>query len=438
MNTALGDSSSVTDLLRVSGSTSGNTGVQITNSGGLGAQTTGDGIKLIEVAGASNGQFTQAGKVEAGAYQYTLYKGGVGADAADGNWYLRSTLEMPVEEDRGASAGTGNMPPAEQPVAYRPATVGYVMLPQLAAQYGFQILGRLDQRVGDVPNVEHEAGVKDNGVWGRIYAWNAQTETSSRFSADTRNAFVQFGKDWTVSAPATGGTSHAGITATFGNGSARFDDLPRGDYGLTTATGSAEMQVQALGAYFTRYLSDGSYSDSVLQVSHYHNRYDDKQGNTPGQNGFSIAVSEEIGKPFQIGTLPLAFEPQAQIAYQYLHLNGFSDNVSAISSTTSNALRGRVGFRLFRPDMQNASGTSTATPYLSANVLHDFLAPGRTVVGGTPLSADFARTWVDAGIGITMTFGKRSEVHAAIDYAHNLGGQNSHSINANAGYRYSW
>jgi outer membrane autotransporter protein len=88
--------------------------------------------------------------------------------------------------------------------------------------------------------------------------------------------------------------------------------------------------------------------------------------------------------------------------------------------------------------MLNANGSSTATPYLTANKLHDFLSPGQTVVGGTPISADLAGTWVDAGIGVTATFGKRSEFHAAIDYSHNLGGQNSHSINANAGYRYSW
>jgi outer membrane autotransporter protein len=312
------------------------------------------------------------------------------------------------------------------------------MQPQLAAQYGFQVLGRLDQRVGDVPALERAAGEKDNGLWGRIYAWNAQTETSSRFSADTRDVFVQFGKDWTLSSSATGGSSHAGLTATFGYASAQFDDLLRGEYGLATGTGSAQMQAQSLGAYFTRYLSNGSYSDSVLQVTHYHNRYDDNQGNTPGQNGFSIGVSEEIGRPFQIGTLPLAFEPQAQFAYQYMHLNPFSDNVSSISSTTSNALRGRVGFRLFRPDMLNADGTSTATPYLTANILHDFLSPGQTVVGGTPISPDLARTWVDAGIGVTATFGKRGEFHAAVDYSHNLGGQSSHSVNANAGYRYSW
>ncbi|WP_052420837.1 autotransporter family protein [Paraburkholderia ferrariae] len=446
MNTALGDSSSVTDLLHVAGSTSGSTGVQVTNTGGLGAQTTGDGIKLVQVDGASNGQFTQAGTVQAGAYEYTLYKGGVGADASSGNWYLRSTLEeappsppQGPDGDGGSSPPVTNvLPPADAPVAYRPATVGYVMTPQLDANYGFATLGRLDQRVGDVPGAERQSGSNTHGVWGRVYAWNAQSDALDRFSADTRSAFVQFGNDWTLSAPATGGSAHAGITATFGNASATFSDLLRGDAGRDTATGSVETQVQALGGYFTRYLANGLYSDSVAQVSHYHNRYDDNGGNTPGQGGYSLAISEEVGRPFQIASLPLAIEPQAQLAWQYMHLNAFSDNVSAISSTVSNALRGRIGFRMFTDAMANASSTSTIRPYVSANVLHDFLAPGQTTVGESPFNVNFARSWMEVGLGINATFGKRGAFYAAVDYNHNLGGQTAHGVTGNAGYRYSW
>ncbi|WP_322011918.1 autotransporter outer membrane beta-barrel domain-containing protein [Paraburkholderia sp. J12] len=443
MNTDLGDSSSVTDLLHVSGSTSGSTGVQVNNTGGLGAQTTGDGIKVVQVDGASNGQFNQVGKVQAGAYEYTLYKGGVGADASSGNWYLRSTLEsepsQAPDEDSGSTSPAANvLPPAAAPVAYRPGTVGYVMTPQLDANYGFATLGRLDQRVGDVPDAERQSGSNANGVWGRVYAWNTESDALGRFSADARSAFVQFGKDWTLSTPATEGSAHAGITATFGNASANFSDALRSDAGLDTATGSVETQVQALGGYFTRYLANGLYSDSVAQVSHYHNRYDDNGGNTPRQDGFSLAVSEEVGRPFQIAGLPVAIEPQAQLVYQYMHLGAFSDDVSSISSTVTNALRGRIGFRIFTDAMANASGTSTVRPYVTANVLHDFLVPGQTVVGGTPFNANFTRTWMEMGLGIAATFGKRGALYSAVDYNHNLGGQTAHGVTGNVGYRYGW
>ncbi|HEX3380043.1 MAG TPA: autotransporter outer membrane beta-barrel domain-containing protein [Paraburkholderia sp.] len=439
MNTALGDSSSTTDLLHVQGATSGSTGVQVVNAGGLGAQTAGDGIMMVQVDGASNGAFTQTRRIEAGAYEYTLYKGGVGTDAANGNWYLRSTLEndqSPADVPTIDDTRSATEDPA--PLAYRPGTVGYVMTPQLNAGYGFSMLGTLHQRVGDVPGAVRPSQTNTDGVWGRIDGQTLRADAMNRFSADSRSLFAQFGKDWTVASSDKGGSTHAGVTLSVGSASADFSDSLRSLAGLDTSTGSVQTQMQSIGGYWTRYLADGTYSDSVAQVAHYHNRYDDSAGNTPGQNGFSIAASQEIGKPFQLSQLPIAFEPQAQLAYQYMNLRGFSDNVSAVSGTTINSLRGRIGFRLFRADMENESQTSTATPYVTANVLHDFLAPGQTVVGGTPFDAGFSRTWLDVGAGVTVAYGKRGELYASAGYLRNLGGQRREGATGNAGFRYSW
>jgi type V secretory pathway adhesin AidA len=87
---------------------------------------------------------------------------------------------------------------------------------------------------------------------------------------------------------------------------------------------------------------------------------------------------------------------------------------------------------------QHQCGRSKARPYLTANVLHDFFAPGQTTVGETPFNVNFARTWMEVGLGITATFGKRGELYAAIDYNHSLGGQTAHGVTGHAGYRYSW
>ena len=69
----------LTDRLVVAGGTSGDTSVTVTNVGGTGAPTV-EGIKIIDVGGASEGQFTLVGDYEiAGqqavvgdAYAYTL------------------------------------------------------------------------------------------------------------------------------------------------------------------------------------------------------------------------------------------------------------------------------------------------------------------------------------------------------------------------------
>ncbi|WP_291406243.1 autotransporter outer membrane beta-barrel domain-containing protein, partial [Devosia sp.] len=98
IETVLGGDSSATDLLVVTGDTSGSTNVRVINFGGTGAQTT-EGIKIVDVGGASNGVFSLLGDYEfdgqqtvvAGAYGYRLYQNGP-SGPPDGNWYLRSTL----------------------------------------------------------------------------------------------------------------------------------------------------------------------------------------------------------------------------------------------------------------------------------------------------------------------------------------------------------
>lgn len=447
MHTELGDSSSATDWLHVQGATSGNTNMQVVNAGGIGAQTTGNGILMVQVDGASNGTFAQAGKIEAGAFQYTLYKGGVGADGANGNWYLRSTLEVPPgESDSGEDqrqpsdgAGSGTSPAAgDAPLAYRPGAVGYAMAPQLAANYGFTMLGTLHQRVGDVPNAGEPSNTTAEGVWGRVNGASLQAGAMHRFSASSQSFFAQFGKDWTLTRGTDTGSTHAGVTLTLGAASADFADSARSLAGLGTATGSVSTQMQGVGGYWTRYLRDGSYADSVAQITRYHNQYGDINGNSPGQTGLGVVISEELGKPFQIAQLPIAFEPQAQLSYQYLHLNGFSDAVSAVSGTTTNALRGRIGFRLFGMDGATQWEAANVTPYLTANVQHDFLPQGQTVVGETPFNAGFSRTWFDIGLGVTATFKQHSQLHAAVNYLQRVDGQRMHGVIGNVGYRYRW
>ncbi|MBW2956051.1 autotransporter outer membrane beta-barrel domain-containing protein, partial [Hafnia paralvei] len=91
-NTVLGDDSSATDKLIVTGDTSGDTGVSVKNAGGVGDKTL-NGIELISVGGQSDGTFTQEGRIVAGAYDYSLVRG---KGNNSGNWYLTSQTD-PVD-----------------------------------------------------------------------------------------------------------------------------------------------------------------------------------------------------------------------------------------------------------------------------------------------------------------------------------------------------
>lgn len=84
LNTVLGNSASASDRLVVQGDSSGASVLRISNAGGLGAATTGDGILVVQVNGASNAVFTlDGGTITAGAFTYSLHKVG-------NNWYLQS------------------------------------------------------------------------------------------------------------------------------------------------------------------------------------------------------------------------------------------------------------------------------------------------------------------------------------------------------------
>jgi autotransporter-associated beta strand protein/T5SS/PEP-CTERM-associated repeat protein len=154
IETVLGDDSSATDKLIVTGNTSGQTNVRVLNDGGAGAPTT-DGIKIIEVGGTSSGTFDLLGDyihmgeqaVVAGAYAYKIKKGRV-STPSDGDWYLRSSLiSSPLYQ--------GGVPTYE---AYPKFLLGLNTLPTYR------------QRVGDrawFPTSDNDQS-SHNVMWGRI------------------------------------------------------------------------------------------------------------------------------------------------------------------------------------------------------------------------------------------------------------------------------
>jgi outer membrane autotransporter protein len=249
---------------------------------------------------------------------------------------------------------------------------------------------------------------------------------------------MQFGKDWTLSQDEDGGSKHAGITATLGVSSPDFKDHKRDlNATLSDDTGNATTQAQSLGGYYTKYWRDGSYWDSVAQVTHYRNKYDDTYGTGDSQNGYGIALSQEVGKPFML--MPkLAIEPQAQLVYQYLKLESFNDGVSDVSGASSNALRGRIGFRLFAPNVRTDDGAGAGTPYLTFDVLHDFIPTRGVTVGGTSFRSDFSRTWGEVGFGINQVVGKGGQLYATIKLSKNFDGEERKGVFGQVGYRYSW
>jgi outer membrane autotransporter protein len=155
------------------------------------------------------------------------------------------------------------------------------------------------------------------------------------------------------------------------------------------------------------------------------------------QNGYGAGMSLEAGQPFAVAGR-FAVEPQMQLMYQYTHLNHFDDSVSSVSGNTTHALRGRAGIRLFKANMADASGSTAATPYLTADVLHDFTPMGTTVIAGSAVPAEFGRTWYELGAGISAQLGRAMQVTAQVKYASRIGGDERRNLAVQGGLRYGW
>ena len=172
INTMLGGDGSPSDRLVISGAgttATGATTVHVTNVGGLGAETTGNGIQVVSaVSGAMTapGAFAlPAGELRAGAFDYDLFRGGVSGSAND--WFLRSDFVVPLVPI-GPSLPTNpsvplvpigpslpsTPPPDPLPpgIAFPiigPELATYGVVQPLARQLGLSILGTLDDRTGD-------------------------------------------------------------------------------------------------------------------------------------------------------------------------------------------------------------------------------------------------------------------------------------------------
>jgi type V secretory pathway adhesin AidA len=180
LNTYLGPDGSPSDRLVISGgSATGNTIVHVTNAGGPGEQTTGDGIQVVSAIGAATTSASAfalpAGELRAGAYDYDLFRGGAGGSRPY-DWFLRSDFVVPLVPIGPSLPTNPSLPlvpispslPSIPPVTVLPpppppdplppgvafpiigpelATYGVVQ--PLARQLGLSILGTLDDRRGD-------------------------------------------------------------------------------------------------------------------------------------------------------------------------------------------------------------------------------------------------------------------------------------------------
>lgn len=387
LNTVLneGDTHTQSDKIHVTGDATGSHSLVVNNAGGLGALTVGDGIQVVSIDGVSDSSFKLGNTVSAGAYEYLLYQGSA-TDAND--WYLRSYLQQPTPN------------PTPNIISYRPEVAGYVAAASLNQQYGFDTIGTLHERVGD--NVSRSG----NGAWGRVGGQHRNSD-SDRFSYDTDTWFAQLGVDLYQAKNEAGTDMTAGVMMTLGNQSTDAQDRARSINPLLSVnTGKVDSDAYSLGSYYTLMTQDGSYIDLVGQGTYYRNKYE--SNHSAKQDAYGMVMSAEAGKPFALGN-GWALEPQGQLMYQYLHMEGFNDGVSDISANSSNSGQARGGLRLTY-DMAKVK------PYIVADVVHRLGNDPTVTIGGDSVTSDFSDSWWQTGAGISAQVADNTSVYVDAKY----------------------
>ncbi|MBP0596638.1 autotransporter outer membrane beta-barrel domain-containing protein [Herbaspirillum sp. LeCh32-8] len=405
MNTVA--SQNVADSLHITGNASGVYAVTVNNTGP--AVHGKNNIRLVQVDGNNGASFrlANASPVESGSYDYLLHQSGKDV-------YLGST--------------------------YRSAIPGYMLAPGMNLNYGYAAIGSLQERAGDMANQDRAETKLGGGqsVWARLNGSQLSQDTSNDLHSSASTTFMQFGSDWTLATATKGAGTHAGATLTLGETNAGISDNLRAMWGQNGSTGSVNSKAVGVGAYWSTYRADGGYLDLNGQVTFYRNEYKDARARQAANKGTGVALSAEVGKPLElIAGNSLRIEPQAQLIYQYLKLDNFQDYAANISSQAQNAVRGRVGMRLFR-EMENGKTPRSAAPYLSVDVLHDFTGAATVTAGSDALSADTNKTWGEIGIGMTGELAPNSRLYASVKYQHQFGGESREGAAGQVGYRYHW
>jgi len=401
LNTHLGADGSPSDLLIINtGTATGSTLLHITNAGGQGAETTGNGILVVNAINGGTttpGAFALAGEVRGGAFDYYLFRGGALPGTNPNDWFLRSDFTVGGGGDPGGGGGAGDpggtgggggaggtvlpvdspasvLPPGIYPII-GPEIATYAAVQPIARQLGLTSLGTHDDRIGthddrtgdQLPCQRSESADKPiytkappstecvpaqrPAVWGR--AFGQQIDNRYHAFADSRTtgamAGFQAGFDLLRSDFIPGHIDSAGLYVAYGNGNIDVSGLVTNAEATAYVlrhTGRLMLDAWSGGVYWSHVGPGGWYLDTVLQGTRYTGSAT-TQFASLDTTGTGFISSLEGGVPIALPRLGPGFvlEPQAQVLWQQVSFHEANDAFGAVVLGTTSGAAGRIGLK---------------------------------------------------------------------------------------------
>ncbi|MCY1396581.1 outer membrane autotransporter barrel domain protein [compost metagenome] len=379
IESVLGDDSSPSDRLVVQGNSSGSTRLEVTNLGGKGAVTRGDGIRVVQVDGNSAGTFALQKRVVAGAFDYRLFQGG-GSDPNDGDWYLRSApppappAPTPPGPTPSPTPGPGPQPaPQPQPTPrpfFRPE-IGAYLGNQFVALRMFNRL-TLHDRLGEIDFSERQRD-SENGAAVWVRTQGSELEASSAHGVldmDSHIDLLQVGAEllrWSEGDD----RFHLGLMAS--QGRARTDsDNDSSGFGA-----KGEVDGTGVGIYATWFRSasqaSGLYLDSWLQYGRHDNEIQGDGLPREHYDSHTWALSLEAGYAMEMlrgAGMAYFLEPQAQVIHSQFDSERLTEaNGTQLDANDVEGLTGRLGLRLYARSLD--SGAPRIQPFVQLDWWHE-------------------------------------------------------------------
>lgn len=494
LQTYLGADDSPSDQLVIRGNgarASGVTVLNITNVNGLGAPTIANGIRVVDAdlaggATTDTGSFVLGAPVGAGIFEYQLFHGGVGANAGDNDWYLRSVVNtpplppttlpapappvavaplpplpisplpptipltplppLPVPPPTPPTGITPTVPvlptpPSPLPVGpetplIRPEIPGYTMAPAIAQQMGLAALDKFHARRGDETLLQ-----KNTGAWGRAFGQTSDRSWSSAIAGldyqmaprfDGRIWGLQIGQDILGKRHDEGSQDRLGLfyTRTKASGNTIGNTLAR----IQAKSGRMRVEGNAIGAYWNHIKPEGWYTDTVAMVNWVGGSASSLRGIGADISGVAYLASVEGGYALPIGQ-GWVLEPQAHLIWQRFELDDTKDLFSSIAYDAFDTWTGRLGLRL---EGNTTFENKPIQPYFDVNLWRNFDSKYDVIFNDRAVTTKTGGTSLELGAGLSMQIAGAVDLYGGIKYMVDVDGPKRQGVGGTFGLRVKW
>lgn len=390
-NGQLGGDNSPFERLTVTGDASGSSIIEINNIGGRGAKTV-NGIKLVEVQGASDATFALKDPISLGAYDYYLEK-------VLKDWYLKSAL--------------------------KPET-GVLVSHLWAANQLFDL--NLADRIGD-PSLNGDDPTRKNlPVWVKVrYDKLKWRDEEGVFDNDINTRSIQLGGDFGSWKDSYGNRWQLGAMGAYGTANIGATNLD------SDFNANGKLSGFNVGLYATVFGAKNWYVDSWLAWNEF-------KGELKGQNAMSYALngvtaSLESGYSYQwfnTNGYDVFIQPKAQLTWFGVGIDG--DHLTYLDTELNGEgenLRSKLSARLYAKP-KDLNGVEFQ-PFFEAGWIHNS-KPYGIKLGDKQVTMAGIRNTGEVKLGFEAQIAHQTDLW--LNTAYQFGGQGYRQLTAQAGMSY--